>query len=151
MSRIAVQRVAYAVAALACLPVGWLVGSGQVFGLIVPGGLPPQVRGMMMLPLGLGVAAVLALLAAFVYLAWRPQWWGKLLCALPAFPWIFFSLVARTMIGILPGAARNPGVELLWMPAVCGATLLACAIVLQIANPRFSGPSADLDIRPPVA
>lgn len=66
----------------------------------------------------------------FVFLIFRPYWWGKVLCLLAALSWLGFGL----------------GSLLMWqsdwrafIPAGAGAAMVVALLLHQVADPRFSG------------
>jgi hypothetical protein len=101
-----------------------------------------------MIGFGLFMGVIVAgLFGVFAYLAWRPQWWGKLLAAMCGLSWLMngavsllfehldFSQgdpVATSMVHIF--ISSRP------LSLTCGMVMVAIAITHQITDPRFSGP-----------
>jgi hypothetical protein len=131
-----VLRAAYCVAVAAVLTLGWYLVSGQMDRAFLAGADstdplrqvgPGGSRTILLVFAGL---PFIGLMGAFMLLAFRPYWWGKVLCAMCGVSWMMFSLASAAM----PGGA---GIQVL--PLVAAAAVFAVAIVHQIIDPRFSG------------
>ncbi len=72
-----------------------------------------------------------ALGGAFLFLSFRPYWWGKLLLVWAGLAWAGFGAGLSIWKGL-----DGP----LALVLVAGLTLLAAATAHQVADPRFSGP-----------
>jgi hypothetical protein len=129
-------RAAYAVAVAAALTLGWYLTSGQMDGAFLAGaGSADELQqaipgGLHTILLVFAGVPFIGLTGAFTLLAFRPYWWGKVLCAMCGISWTMFSLASAAM----PGGA---GIQIL--PLAAGAAVFAAAIVHQIVDPRFSG------------
>lgn len=93
-------RIDYVAAAIATATLGWAAFSGGVAGVLVAakakhGESVPSV----MQNLFIYVPGTMALLgvALFLYLALRPHWLGKVLCAWAGVSWIGFAVVASKL------------------------------------------------------
>ncbi len=142
MRKSTILRVAYGVAVLAALAVGWLFASGRVFAIFLAGGAP-QAAGALIPVEVAGGAALMMLVGAFLFLAVRPWWWGKLLCLWPALSWMMFGgiIIQFKRMAVFPAAMlQNMTAEVYVIPLGAGATLLLVAIVHQLVDPRFRGP-----------
>lgn len=91
--KLGLLRASYMVAAAATLLTGWLAVSGQLGDLMLglikseTGGVPPDFQQFLY---GLRFAQggfTVALAGLFVFLSFRPYWWGKLLCLSAALSW----------------------------------------------------------------
>lgn len=82
---------------------------------------------------GLGVVGVI-----LGFLAFRPYWWGKILCAWAGFAWSGFGAVATFVF-------NTP--QLGWVSAA-GLLLLGTGIAHQLIDPRFGG--SHLRLGPPI-
>lgn len=134
--KLIVLRAAYCLAMAATLALGWYLVSGQMErAFLVEAGSADQVQrafpgGIRLIVLVFAGVPLVGLLGAFMLLAFRPYWWGKVLCAMCGLSWTGFSLVS----GVMPGGA---GVQVL--PLAAAVTVLAVAVAHQIVDPRFSG------------
>jgi len=138
------MRAGYFLAVLASLVVAWLSISGHVLEIMR---FPTAGPAFFMLVIraaalggglfGLGFAGLLG------YLAFRPKWWGKLVCAFAGVSWTLFSVSATLM------HRGSPSPFSLW-PGAAGAVLLTCAILHHLADPTFGPPPpAKADSPPP--
>jgi hypothetical protein len=131
--KIVVQRAAYLCAAASVAAIAWLVGTGSLAATMISA---------MRLALGrvpsYEIASAQALrypqtllclcyASVLLYLAYRPQWWGKLLCA-GGVIWIGFGLSVGSISGWQPA--------LTWILSA-GAVMSGAAIALQIVDPRL--------------
>jgi hypothetical protein len=132
-------RAAYLVAALA--PLGAGVGAALFAASIfrMAGG-DESFKTFALLPLGMAAAAMVGLIALFLWLARKPRWWGKLVCLI-GLPWIMFSAMGTLIMHVVPGASTGglPFADpvLLYTPGLSGALLLAVGVTLGILDPRF--------------
>ncbi len=128
-------RVAYVLAVPAPMAVAWFLVSGRgwaLMGLVYPRGFEWFAT---VISVSSGVT-VAALSAVFLYLAYRPRWWGKIVCVFPAFAWTGFSLMSRLL---------GPPSPLSWVPAAAGVLLLAVAVVHHVVDPSLGpfGPAKE--------
>ncbi len=77
-----------------------------------------------------GGGVLLALAGLFVFLAFRPFWWGKLLCLFAGLAWLMNGLM---MTAFGSGGATSS------LIATSGGLMIIAALLHQIADPRFSG------------
>jgi hypothetical protein len=129
MSRLAIKRAAYVVAAVATL-VGCGGGMGGFLGLIAKFPAPLQFWAIAVVPLALAGLVFAGLIALFISLALRPRPWGKLVCVVGV-PWIGFSAIFSVLSQMGTGIPYNP---LLLLPGIGGATLLAVGLVLLVLD-----------------
>lgn len=135
--KLGLLRASYMVAAAATLLTGWLAVSGQLGDLMLglikseTGGVPPDFQQFLY---GLRFAQggfTVALAGLFVFLSFRPYWWGKLLCLSAALSWGLFGVVLSAF-----GGGFEP--TLRWV-LVAAFGMFAATVVLQALDPRFSG------------
>lgn len=136
-TKVGLLRASYMVATAATLLVGWLAVSGLLgdlmFGMMrsTAGGVPPDFRqfldGIRFAQGGLMVA----LAGLFVFLAFRPYWWGELLCLWATLAWGMFGLVLLAFSG-----GFRP--TLVWV-LVAALGMVAATVILQVVDPRFGG------------
>lgn len=135
--KVGLLRSSYMVATAATLLVGWLGVSGLLGDLMLDlmkseaGGVPPDFRqffdGIRFAQGGLMVA----LAGLFVFLSFRPYWWGKLLCLWAALSWGMFGLILSAF-----GGGFKPTLD--WV-LVAAFGMFAATVVLQVVDPRFGG------------
>jgi hypothetical protein len=125
LTRKSVARVAYVAAAAAACAVGWLLVSGRL--LAVMGGLAGEdIPAEAMPAMVAGGAFLVALVGVFGFLAWRPQWWGMLLCAWAGLSWVGFGLISR----LFAAEAGHPiPADVANIPLISGGTLLAVGLL----------------------
>ncbi len=128
--------VAYILAAIASLIMGaWcLTGAPEDLMVSILGDaaptMPAEFRNafdMMRIPQALMGGA---LCGVFIFLSFRPYWWGKLLCVWAGISWLGFSGAMCLLSGY--------DSRLLWI-LMAGVIMLLAAILHQIADPRFGG------------
>ena len=130
--KIIALRTSYLCAAAATAAMGWLAGSGALGAMMtaaMQSAAVPTPSFATSFYDELRIPQVLlcaCFVAGFVYLAFRPHWWGKPLCALAAVVWIGFSV----QLGLVGG----------WQPTLkwvlgAGCVMLVAAIMQQIADP----------------
>ncbi len=124
-----VIRIAYVLAVAAPLAMGWLVVSGQIWSLMRLK-LPPSFQVFVTIITVMSGVLVAAMGAVFLYLAYRPRWWGKIICLFPAVSWLGFSVMSGAM---------GPPNPVRWVPAAAGALLLLVASVHHLTD-RSLGP-----------
>lgn len=141
MNRTNLLRAAYLAAAAATCGVGWLLASGRLFDFVfsLDGGSPAEFTDLFVPMQLISTGPVVVLLAAFLWLARRPRWWGKLLCAWAGLSWTGFSPMARVVAGF-EGHAVPPEIGVL--PLVCGLTVLAVGVLHQVLEPGFGAPKS---------
>ncbi|MDB5432226.1 MAG: hypothetical protein JWP35_3342 [Caulobacter sp.] len=135
-----VLRVAYGAAAVAVAVIGVVVMNmlKAIFAAT------PQ-AGALVVPFSIFmVIVILAMAGVFVFLAWRPYWWGKLLVAMAAVSWLMNGAVSFLIATMIDPASGDAGIIAAFVatrPWVisCGLVMLAVVITLQITDPRFSG------------
>jgi hypothetical protein len=134
VNRTNVLRAAYLAAAAATCGVGWLLASGRLFEFMfsITGEAPAGVELAVVPARIMGVAALTAFAGAFLWLARRPQWWGKLLCAWAGFSWTMFSLAIHVV-----AMGQPVPTDIAVIPLVCGLTVLAAGVLHQILEPGF--------------
>ena len=135
--KVLILRIAYGAFAIAILVQSvWAIAGpfGRMFELM--GGAPPPgfmetfyVGAALMTSFFLGLCG---------FLAWRPYWWGKLLCALAAVSWIGHAAISGF---VLPDVFGPDFPAAIHAAVVGGAGLVALATGLahQWADPRFGG------------
>lgn len=120
-----VVRGAYLLAVAGPLSLGWLSVSGRLWDLVQF----PEFLGGFLTVLAVTTGILFAAVAGlYLYLAYRPRWWGKLVCLWAGVSWIGFAGMSRLMHG------GNP---VLWGPAGAGALLLLVALVHHVADPSL--------------
>jgi hypothetical protein len=131
--RVSMLRAGYLLAAFGALTMAALTGSGAITNaMIAAAHAPPHMKPVLLPGLIPEVTVGFVLFATlFVFLAFRPYWWGKLLCVWAGLSWTGFGAGSLVLLhnNLVGGAALAGG----------GAVLLA-ALIHQIADPRFSGP-----------
>jgi hypothetical protein len=136
MNRTTIQKTAYIIAAIATL----FGAGGGIVGFV---GLMSQMKGVgqimpiAILPIAMGGGFLLLLAATFLYLARKPQPWGKLLCV-AGVPWIGFSAVGR----FISQAGAFHYSPLLLLPGIGGALLLVIGLALAIVDAGARKPVA---------
>ncbi|MBS0297034.1 MAG: hypothetical protein JSR45_12040 [Proteobacteria bacterium] len=138
--RLLVVRVAYLFATAAVLVLSALSASGALLNSFaaLDGGpsldtlLPKSF--ILLLRYG-GAAFTLALAALWLWLAVRPQWWGKLLCVWAGLSWTMFGAVF-CMIASLVAKPVDPAALVV---LGCGLVMLTVAVVHQVVDPRLFG------------
>ena len=98
------------------------------------------IGGFMLVPLVMAAMVFVAIVTVFLWMAWRPRWWGKLIC-LVGFPWIMFSAIGGLESNMpndpeLGGFFHNP--VALYAPGIAWAVLMLVGIALLVLDPRFS-------------
>jgi hypothetical protein len=136
-SKVGLLRASYMVAAAATLLIGWLGVSGQLGELMLglmksaDGGVPADFRQFFD---GIRFAQggfMMALAGLFLFLSFRPYWWGKVLCLWAAVSWGGFGLILSAFSG-----GVKPTLD--WV-LVAAFGMLAATVVLQVVDPRFGG------------
>ncbi len=128
-------RAAYAIASVATLAVGWVAVSGRLGALMLSFfrshsdelSLEASMFDAMRYPQG---AMMLVFVGLFVFLFFRPYWWGKLICVWAGVSWLGFS----SIIGLMAGFTDTVAYVL-----VASLAMLLAAGLHQFADPRFSG------------
>ena len=121
---------AYLAAALATLISGVTGGLG-FFGIISSAGVSfGRLWPLAIAPVVLAAGVLLLLAGTFLYLARRPQGWGRIVCVVGV-PWIGFSAASWLMGQDLHGVTFRP---ILLGPGLCGATLLLVGAVLLVTD-----------------
>jgi len=133
--RLLVLRVAYGAFAAAIVSLAaWMV-FGPIQKIFALAGAGSEFMLAFNLMAGLMTAAFVGLAA---FLAWRPYWWGKLLCALGALSWIGHGAMSVFLMPMVLGpefpAALHGAVV-----GGCGLIALAAGVAHQWADPRFGG------------
>jgi hypothetical protein len=134
-SKLNLVRSGYVAVALAvvCLLVWMLIGEPAM--VLAAFGPSDDIRLAMLWSLSCMMAAIIAL---FLFLAYRPYWWGKLICALAALSWIGHGAMAFALLPMLDVPDISP-MAYAAVPIVSGIVALACGILHQRADPRFGG------------
>lgn len=127
--RVAMLRTGYGIAALGGLALAVLAASGgmnEVFdgGTRAAHAIAQLLGAMTAICLAVGVCL-------FVFLAFRPYWWGKLFCLAAATSWLGFGAQSYFAFGAPTVAA---------VALAAGLAVLLAGLLHQIADPRFSGP-----------
>jgi hypothetical protein len=127
----------YLGAAVAFAVIGWLIASGAAVDFITTIH-QPTLRSPSRMVLFLPKAVVFgldALDATFVFLmlflAYRPYWWGKIICLWAGLAWVGFAVTASYFYfqtSLVPVAVF-----------ICGVFMIAVAVAHQIVDPRFGG------------
>ncbi|MGN6366464.1 hypothetical protein [Asticcacaulis taihuensis] len=136
LTQIRMLAIAYILASIASIVLGfWCVG-GAVGDLMLSvfsrygQPAPPEFKtfyDMIRIPQALMMVGLCGL---FIFLSFRPYWWGKLICAWAALSWLGFS-------GVMCLLAGYDG-RLVWILSA-GAMMVLAIILHQVADPRFSG------------
>ena len=128
MERTALRSAAYIAAVLATLfgAGGGVIGFVGMFTHLGGAGVPPQLQ---LVALAMGGVPLLVIAGLFSYLAWKPNWWGKLVC-LVGVPWIMFSIIIESF-GELWGVEQSP---LFLLPALGGGVLLVVGVTLVVLD-----------------
>jgi hypothetical protein len=95
-SKTTAVRSLYVCAAGVALLMGALTAFGALTQVLADFGAPKSQVGLAKM---FALAGFVPALVAFVFLAFRPEWWGKLLCVWAGLSWIGFSLVSATVTG----------------------------------------------------
>lgn len=132
--KVRILRFAYWTAAAATGLMAWLAISGAIMGVFLAAGSGagphPELAGAGD-AMGIGSGLLLLLFAGlFVFLSFRPYWWGKLICAWAGLAWCMFGLIS----GVVAGPQLTSPLVL-----AAGLTVLAAGLVHQLTDPRFSG------------
>jgi hypothetical protein len=132
-SKVLVARGAYWAATVATLVMAGLIVFGGIQHIMVSdmgvplSELPPE----FMLMIRYVDTPLLAILGAvFVFLSFRPYWWGKLLLVWAGIAWTGFGAGLSAWKGLDGSLA---------LVLAAGVTMLAAATAHQVADPRFSG------------
>ena len=130
--KITLVRLAYLIAVVVVLLIGWLAFSVDLVALMGfdQMGLPPDAVGALGAFINVvnGVALV-GVVAVLLYLAYRPRWWGKLLCLWPAVSWIGFAAMRHR------GYARDSSLRL--TVGVAGVAMLLVAVTHHLVDPTI--------------
>ncbi|HEX3989559.1 MAG TPA: hypothetical protein VHX39_00160 [Acetobacteraceae bacterium] len=128
-------RAAYLIAAAATAMMGFLAVSGKFTGVMVEiANLPPE---LYVSPFPFEILTAInvlqsvylaVLLGVFVFLAFRPFWWGKLICLGMGLTWVVGGAGFAMIAGFYPIIECQ-----IW----AGVALLLAALMHQIADPRF--------------
>lgn len=133
--RIWMLRIAYVMAFGGAGLMGFLIASGAVMNQMVAlagedAVARADVEGFRTVLTYGGSAVLVAFGALIAFLAFRPFWWGKLLCLFAGLAWLMNGLVMAAFG--LEGTTSS-------LILTCGAAMLGAALLHQIADPRFSG------------
>lgn len=135
--KVSLLRASYLMATAATLLAGWLAVSDRLGDLMLGlmksgvGGVPPEFQRFFD---GIRFAQgclMVALAGLFVFLSFRPYWWGKLLCLWAAVSWGMFGLILSVF-----GGGLKPTLDCVLVAAF---GMFAATIVLQVVDPRFGG------------
>jgi hypothetical protein len=108
------------------------VGGGATFiGLFLGAPGIGRLWPLTLFPILLGGVVLLMFVGAFLKLAWRPEPWGKYICAV-GLPWIGFSVISRVVAQASGGAFL--GSPMLLLPGIAGAVLLLVGLVLLLTD-----------------
>jgi hypothetical protein len=131
--KVMLLRAAYLVGAFAALLMGWCVVSGQAVRTLTAldsSEAPPPASALQAASYFSGVVLV-PFVAVFVFLSFRPYWWGKLLCAWAGLAWVMFGGMGMAEFG-----GRGVVLDLV---LGAGIAMLCVGAAHQIIDPRFSG------------
>jgi hypothetical protein len=129
-SRTTAVRSLYVCAAGVTLLMGVLAASGVLTQVLVDFGAPTSQAGLAKM---FALAGFVPVFGAFMFLAFRPAWWGKLLCILAGLSWIGFSLASSMVTGYN---------AVLLSVLAAGVAMFSIALAHQLLDQRFGGAGA---------
>ena len=81
-----------------------------------------------------GLACFVVAALPLGFLCWKPRWWGKLVLPVYGFSWMLHAAMIQFMSTLGVHAMHVPAV---WIPAACGALMIALAITHQLIDRNF--------------
>ena len=137
--KLLILRVAYGAAALAAMGVG--IAAMMILGRLTA---VPLFKPILPAFSVLMVGTIAGFVGVFLFIAWRPYWWAKLLAAMAAMSWLMNAGVTFLMQAMVPAddgakAFIQGFADARPVVLVSGLVMLGVAITHQIVDPRLGG------------